>query len=144
MITLVGEDIAKEGLSFLFYGMGEECKRCRLRIACIDALEKGRMYTIKEVKDTEHKCFLHNFGKVKVVDVEKAEIDCLMDSKKVFEGSTIHFESQDCPETCIFYKNCNPDGLVNGDSCKIVKDGGKHSNECPQGKNLTKVKLKLV
>lgn len=144
MITLVGEDIAKKGLSFLFYGMGEECKRCRLRIACIDALEKGRMYTIKDVKDTEHKCFLHNYGKVKVVDVEKAEIDCFIDSKKVFEGSTIQFESQNCPETCVFYKNCNPEGLFSGDSCKIVKNVAKHTEKCSEGKNLTKVKLKLV
>ena len=59
MITLIGKNIAKEGLSFVFYGPLEECSNCRFKSSCVDSLEIGRKYAITEVRDVEQKCPIH-------------------------------------------------------------------------------------
>lgn len=81
MITLIGKNIAKEGLSFVFYGPLEECSSCRFKSSCVDSLEIGRKYAITEVRDVEQKCPIHEDGYVKVVNVEDAETTVLIDSK---------------------------------------------------------------
>jgi len=142
MITLIGEDLAEVGLSFIFEGSVKECESCRFKASCVDSLEKGRKYTITNLKDITQKCNIHNRGIVRVVEVELADIDALIDSK-VFEGSNISFEPPKCDIDCVYYNLCFPDGLKDGDKCIILKDLGKHENECAKGFNLTKVSLKL-
>lgn len=101
------------------------------------------MYIIKDVKDRTHNCPIHDEGKVKVVEVEKAKITALIDSKRAFEGSTIVYSPQECNNKhCKLRKFCFPEGLFPGDRCTIVKVLGK-VHECQENYDLTKVLLKI-
>ena len=77
MITLIGKELAKEGVSFVFYEPAEECSECRFKASCVDSLKKGHRYTITEVRDVEQKCPVHENDKVQVVAVENAEFTIL-------------------------------------------------------------------
>jgi uncharacterized protein (UPF0179 family) len=142
MITLIGKNLAEKGLKFMHYGASSECEACRFKSTCIDSLEEGRMYIITDVKETEHPCPIHESGKVKVVEVERAEINALVDSKKAFEGSMIAFEFPECGKECTMRDLCFPEGLYEGDKCKIAKNEGKSPNECINGLSLSLVLLK--
>ncbi len=142
MITLIGNYLAKKGLKFLYYGAASQCEKCRFKVTCLDSLEEGRMYQIRDVKNTEHPCLVHNGGKVQVVDVEKAPVKTMIDSKKAFEGSNIIFSPSDCEEECSMRELCFPEGLYHEDKCKITKKIGKPKEKCPKGFNLSVVLLK--
>lgn len=141
MITLIGKNLAEEGLKFMHYGASAGCEACRFKSTCIDSLEVGRVYVITEVKDTEQSCHIHEGGKVKVVEVERADIEALVDSKKAFEGSMVTVEFPNCDKECTMRDLCFPEGLYEGDKCKIVKTIGKSVNECINGLNLSLVFL---
>ncbi|KZX16149.1 hypothetical protein MBCUT_10150 [Methanobrevibacter cuticularis] len=143
MITLIGKDLAEEGLNFIFYGSSEICESCRFKASCIESLEEGRKYIIKNVKDIQQKCDLHDTGLVQSVEVEVADVETLVDTKKVFEGSTISFNPPDCDIECVFHHLCNPEGLKKGDKCTVIKDLGKHKGGCGKDFLLTKVVLSL-
>jgi len=143
MITLIGEDLAEKGLSFIFDGPVEACKECRFKASCVDSLEKGRKYTITNVKDITQKCNVHDGGIVKAVEIELSDIEGFIDSKKVFEGSNISYDFPDCDLECIYHNLCFPEGLLKGDKCVILKNLGKHENDCAKGNSLTKVRLRL-
>ncbi|SCG85733.1 UPF0179 family protein [Methanobacterium congolense] len=142
MITLIGKNLANKGLKFMHYGASSQCERCRFKGTCIDSLESGRMYIIKDVKDAEQPCFVHEGGKVKVVDVERAYIKTAVDSKKAFEGSKLVFNPPECDEECSMRDLCFPEGLYREDKCKIVKKVGKIKDKCAKGYDLTTVLLK--
>ena len=139
MITLIGKDLAKEGLVFIFNGSAEICESCRFKSSCIENLELGRKYKIIKVRDTEQKCKLHDGESVKVVEVEKAEIEALIDSKKVHLGASLSFAPPDCDFNCIFHNLCFPEGLFPGDKCTFVKNLGKLEGDCAKGFMLNKV-----
>ncbi len=142
MITLIGKKIAKKGLVFMHCGAAPECEECRFKGTCVDSLEEGRLYIIRNVKDAEQKCQLHEGQKVKVVEVDKANIKALVDSKRAFEGSMISIKSPECEETCEMHEMCFPEGLYEGDKCKIVKTLGRPSKKCVRGYDLNTVILK--
>jgi hypothetical protein len=142
MITLIGKDLADKGLIFRHYGASSECEKCRFKSTCIDPLESGRMYIIKDVKDTEHPCPIHEGGKVKVVEVDKAYIKAAVDSKKAFEGSNIVFSPPECDEECSLRDLCFPEGLYREDKCRIVKKIRKINGRCAKGLDLTTVLLR--
>ena len=143
MITLIGEDLAEVGLSFIFDGSVEACEKCRFKSSCVDSLEKGRKYIITNVKDITQNCDVHDGGIVKAVEVELADIKCFIDSKKVFIGSNLSFNLPDCDVKCIHHNTCFPEGLLKGDRCVIIKNLGKIDSVCAKGNNLTKVSLRL-
>ncbi len=142
MITLIGNNLADKGLRFMQYGAASQCDKCRFKVTCIDSLEEGRLYKIREVKNTEHPCMVHEGGKVKVVDVEKADIKVAIDSKRAFEGSNIVFNPPNCDEDCSLREVCFPEGLYSKDKCKIIKKMGKTNEKCPKGFNLSMVLIK--
>lgn len=142
MITLIGEDLAEVGLTFIFDGPAEACEKCRFKASCVDSLEKGRKYAITNVKDITQKCEIHHGGIVQAVEVEMADVEALLDSKKVFEGSNITYTPPECAEECIYHHLCFPEGLVKNDKCVIIKNLGKH-DVCAKDYNLTKVSLRL-
>jgi uncharacterized protein (UPF0179 family) len=143
MITLIGTSLAVEGLEFMHQGSSSQCGSCRFKNTCIDTLEEGRIYIIKEVKDTQHPCPIHEGGKVRVVDVELADVDVLIDSKRVFEGSNIIFNPTECDFDCSMKDQCFPEGLLKKDRCKIIENIGKPAFKCPKGLDLCLVRLKL-
>jgi uncharacterized protein len=142
MITLIGKSLANKGLKFMFYGASSECESCRFKNTCIDTLEEGRMYIIKNVKNGEQPCLIHEGGKVKVVEVEKAYVRSVVDSKKSFEGSNIVFNPPECEEKCSLRDMCIPEGLYREDNCKIIRNLGKPRETCPKGHDLSMVLLK--
>jgi uncharacterized protein len=142
MITLIGKSLANKGLKFMHYGASSECEDCRFKNTCIDTLENGRMYIIKNVKDSEQPCLIHEGGKVKVVEVEKAYIRAVIDSKKSFEGSKIVFNPPECDEECSLRDMCFPEGLYREDKCTILRNMGKPKQKCPLGRDLNMVLLK--
>jgi len=142
MITLIGTNLAEKGLKFMHYGAASQCEKCRFKATCIESLEGGRMYKVREVKNTEHPCPVHEGGKVKVVDVEKAIIKTVIDSKRAFEGSNIVFSPPECEEECSMRELCFPEGLYREDKCKIMQKMGSPKEKCPKGLNLSIVLLK--
>ena len=142
MITLIGKSLANKGLKFMHYGASSECESCRFKNTCIDTLEVGRMYIIKDVKNGEQPCLIHEGGKVKVAEVEKAYIRGVIDSKKSFEGSQIVFNPPECDEKCSLKDICFPEGLYREDKCKIIRNMGKPRDKCPKGLDLDMVLLK--
>jgi uncharacterized protein (UPF0179 family) len=143
LITLIGEKLAKKGLTFIYHGPAKACEDCRYKSVCIDPLETGRIYKIKEVKETEHTCPIHENGKVKVVEVEKANIEALIDAKMAFEGSVILFEAPECDEECNMRSLCFPEGLKSSNKCKIKKNLGRF-DKCKKGYKLNKVLLEII
>jgi len=141
MITLIGNDLAEEGLVFVFNGSAEACESCRFKSSCIESLEEGRKYKIISVRDTEQKCQLHDGESVKVVEVEKADIEALIDSKKDHLGASLTYTPPECDIDCIYRYLCFPEGLFPGDKCTIVKDLGKHGGSCAKGFTLHKVRI---
>lgn len=143
MITLIGKKLAKKGLIFEHYGINSKCQDCRFKSTCVDSLEEGRFYIITEVKDTTHKCKLHDEQTVNVVNVEKASRYALIDSKKAFEGSTISLDYDDCGFDCKMHDLCYPKGIYPKDKCKIIKTEHKLSEKCYKNYDLTKVVLNI-
>lgn len=144
MITLIGKDLAREGQEFVFLGPAGECENCRFKSSCVDNLEKNRKYVVTGVKDNEQKCPIHSGGLVIPVEVDRAKIDLLTDSKSIFEGSTFTFNAPDCDEKCDFHDLCFPDGLVENDKCIVLENNGKHTEECKKGYKLNKLTLGFV
>ncbi len=141
MITLIGKSLANKGLKFMHYGASSECESCRFKNTCIDTLEVGRVYIIKNIKSGEQPCFIHEGGKVKVVEVEKAHIRGVIESKKSFEGSKIVFNFPECEEKCSLRDMCFPEGLYSEDKCTIIKNMGKPRDKCLNGRDLNMVLL---
>ncbi len=126
----------------MHYGASSKCEDCRFKATCIDSLEGGRMYRIKDVKDVKQPCPIHNGGEVQVVDVDRALIKVLLDSKRAFEGSRFSYNPRPCDEECSLRNLCFPDGLYKDDKCKIVKKLGKPLEKCPKGLELIMVLVK--
>ena len=143
MITLIGKQLAKKGQEFVFLGPAPECDDCRFKSSCIGSLEKNRKYVITEVRDNEQKCPIHGEGAVVPVEVDRAQINILTDSKNIFEGSTFTFNAVDCDEECEFHDLCFPEGLVENDKCIVLHHEGKH-NDCKKGYKLNKLTLGFV
>jgi len=143
VITLIGEDLAEIGASFIYDGPAEACMKCRFKPTCIDSLEKGRKYTITNVKDINQKCDIHDGGIVKAVEVELADIEGFIDTKKVFIGSNLSYDVPDCDIECVYKNFCFPEGLFKGDKCIILENLGKNENECLKGYTFSKVSLRL-
>ena len=139
IVTLIGENLAKKGMEFVYMGPLPECRDCKLRNACFN-LEPGRMYKITKVRDTKHECKIHEGGKVRAVEVEKVPVEAAIPAKMAVEGSTIRFERQNCLNMgCASYRLCNPLGLKEGSKYRIKKIKG--DVKCPEGNTLKLVLL---
>jgi uncharacterized protein (UPF0179 family) len=118
MITLVPSAIAKKGYTFIHQGeTPKKCKKCRLKMTCIENLERGRRYTVVAVKDMNHPCILG--GTVTVVEVSEPEIVLFLDSKIAFKGMSIVY-NPDCAG-CELGDTCMPVGLKKGDKIQITE-----------------------
>ena len=144
MITLIGKELAKEGQEFIFLGPADDCESCRFKSSCVGNLEENRKYVVCDVKDNEQKCPIHAGGHVVPVEVERASIDVLTQSKSIFEGSTFTYDAPDCDETCEYHDLCFPEGLIDGDKCIVLKNDGKYAKDCKKGYKLNKLNLGFV
>jgi uncharacterized protein (UPF0179 family) len=133
-ITLVGLKQAKVGFSFLHEGPSKECEGCELFRVCMTNLEPGRIYKVKEVRNKEFPCSVHEEG-VRVVEVVEPELEVSIETRLAFPSGIITFQPQECVEiSCKNYKKCVPQGLLSGDRCKILSVEGQV--KCPLNRSL--------
>ena len=138
IITLVGEDYAVEGKSFVFMGGQIECTACSFNKICLN-LEKGQKYTVINVRPPVHDCDLTE-GKVRVVEVVKASRSVCVEKKYAIDGSFITFFPSGCGQIgCKHYHQCNPDGVDSEQKVKIDIVEGKA--ECLIGQNRNVVTI---
>ncbi len=141
-ITLIGVDLAKTGLEFIFNGPAAECEACKFKNTCLN-LGIGRKYRITGTRSaTEHKCALHDVG-VKAVEVVESPNVVAIDSKKAFSGSKIVYKQSECESAeCTIYDVCHPSGIEPGEKLVIATVIGDLPEACVEGKSLKLVELK--
>ena len=138
ILTIIGENMAKKGLRFIYLGPAPECKDCKVKGICL-ALDAGRMYEIKKVRDKTHECRIHE-GAGKVVEVVKVPVEAILPSRIAMEGSTIKYSSEECPDlTCPYYEKCHSLALKDGVKYRVSKI--KKDIKCPNGKSMKLVLL---
>ena len=138
LITLISEDIAQEGKTFVFMGEQIECTDCKLKNICLN-LEKGVRYKIVKVRKPEHECFLTE-GKARIVEVERMCRTVCVEKKYAIDGSLITFFPSECGQVgCPHYHKCNPDGIDKETKVKILSVNGKA--DCPIGQNRMVIEL---
>ena len=139
-VTLIDARRAVHGYEFIHYGSAEPCRDCELAQVCIDNLELGRRYRVIGVRGYEHACKIYD--KVKVVEVEEAEIPAAIEKRRAFVGSRITFQAIDCREIfCNNYIFCKPEGLKHGDRCEILEFSDLN---CKKGKELVLARLMRI
>ncbi len=129
-MSLVPSSLAKRGFKFVFEGIAGPCKGCRLRSACVDGLEVGRVYEVAELNPKKRfSCPLH--GEVVLATLRKAHILVALPSGLI-EGATTQYKGVECDDlACRNYQYCRPDGLLPGDKIRIVREVGPLSG-CPK------------
>lgn len=138
-VTLIGEKIAKVGLEFLYTGALSDCKDCKLRNVCF-ALDEGKQYKIIRVRDVKHDCEIHEGG-ARVVEVEKTDMQMLVESRLGIAGSTMTYTPRDrCLNfACDRYRLCFPLFVKPGERFKITSVVSEV--QCPEGLKLAEVRL---
>lgn len=136
LVTLIGEELAKEGEEFIYLGPNNECRGCKLKTVCFN-LKPGRRYKIGSIREKHHECNVHE-GTAVVVEVHEMPIITAID-KKFVEGATSKIESRECQNI----------GCPNYDLCNIVLTKDKNyiiakifdDIDCPIGNKLQKAEL---
>ncbi len=141
-VTLIGVDLAKPGVEFIFNGPAAECDACKLKNTCLN-LAVGRRYRINATRGTtEHKCALHDVG-VRAVEVVESPSVVAIDSKKAFQGSKTVFKRSECEtRDCKIYELCHPGGIEPGEKLVISEVIGDVPDACVEGNSLKLVELK--
>lgn len=139
-ISLIGLDLAKEGLEFKFVGPQVGCSKCRIKGVCFN-LEQGKTYRITKVRDKENPCFVFNHDKVATVELEEVkEYLNIPSGKRLHEGSSITAKSMECDHyTCPNLETCNLVFDREGRKAVIKKIEGKV--DCPKGYDLKRVQI---
>lgn len=137
-ISLIGVDLAKEGLEFRFVGPLVGCAECRIKNVCFN-LEPGRKYKITKVREKENPCFVYNKDRVATIEVEELpDYLNLQAGRKLQEGSSVTLKSMECDHyTCPQIETCNLIHMREGSKAIIKKVEEKI--ECPKGYNMKKV-----
>ena len=134
-ITLLGELQAKVGERFQFVGPNDApeaaCAPCKLKGTCF-ALEEGESYEVVAVRDKSHPCYLHESGRVRVVEVERAQHSVIMPSRGTVEGESLLYPERSCEfRGCQFWRDCVGAPLRPGFSYKVTQVG--EVVPCPLG-----------
>lgn len=142
IITLVGQKQARIGFSFLNEEPIKDCEKCALFKVCITNLEVGRIYSVITIRDKIFPCKIHEEG-VRVTEVIEQNVEANIENRLAFPSGIITFQPQKCEEhSCINYNKCFPQGIKNGDKCKVIEI--KRNFQCVSGRRLVSVILQLV
>ncbi|HDN63055.1 UPF0179 family protein [Candidatus Bathyarchaeota archaeon] len=143
IVTLVGVKQARIGYRFIFLDDSSgECDGCERRPVCLGNLEAKRVYQVIKVRGKTFPCKVHADG-VSVVEVVESDIIAAVPKSQAFEGAILTFQSSKCEElTCPMYEVCHPQGVSDGEKCKVLKIDGDLS--CPKTFPLVKVLLQRV
>ncbi len=138
ILTMVADEEAEVGKSFIFVGEQIECTDCKFSKICLN-LEKGRKYRIAAVRPLAHKCLLTEES-ARIVEVVKTERVVCVDKKCAIDGSLITFFPSDCKQVgCTHYFQCNPDGLPSEEKVKVGIVGEKADCLLGQMKNVVTI-----
>ena len=139
-ISLIGLDLAREGLEFKFVGPLAGCSKCRIKGVCFN-LDPGKTYRITSVRAKENPCFVFNHDKVATVEIEEAkEFMNILGGKKLQEGSSITLKSLECDHfSCPNIEKCNL--VYDREGRKAVVKKIEGNVDCPKGYNLKKVQI---
>lgn len=133
IITLVGKKLAKVGNEFIYLGITQKCRNCKLKTVCSN-LQEGRIYKIVKLRDKEHACSLHEEGVV-AVEVQKLPHEVNV-KKEEAEATAVAFHKIKCNNiSCNEYMFCHPP--IKEKEYKIVEV--KEDVECPRGYNLKRI-----
>ncbi|MEN6611141.1 MAG: UPF0179 family protein [Methanoregulaceae archaeon] len=141
-VTLIGTDLAKQGMEFIYEGEAEECNPCKVKKAC-NNLHKGRKYRIVTVRPTKHECPVHLNGAV-TVEVVEAPVTALISSEGAIVNSRIKIEFSCNRTECRSYELCHPDGIIEGEKYVVSDVLGNAPDICEKGRGLKLVDLKPV
>jgi len=134
-VTLIGEKLAKKGNEFVYFGITQQCRGCKLKMVCSN-LKEGRKYRIIKVRDAHHECGLYEGGVV-AVEIEKLPTITTI-GKESAEGTKVTYKEVECNNVgCENYKLCHPG--VKEKKYNII--GVIEDVECPLGYELKKVAL---
>ncbi|MCD6447453.1 MAG: UPF0179 family protein [Thermoplasmata archaeon] len=133
LITLIGKKLAQEGNEFVYLGITQQCKNCRLKTVCSN-LQEGRTYRITKIRDKTHQCKIHDGGVI-VVEVEKLPAEVNVKEKEA-EATAIEYHRIKCNNVaCKEYEACVP--KIKEKEYKIIEVKG--NVECPRGFKLKKI-----
>lgn len=139
-ITLIGSDLAKEGLEFVYRGELEDCEGCRMHKVCNNLVPKKR-YRITDIRNSNIlPCNIHHNG-VCAVEVIDSPIMTLIDAKKAILNSEITMDFI-CPEVdCSNYDLCFPEGINENGKYLVTQIFSYEKKECEKGRSLKCVEL---
>lgn len=139
-VTLIGTDLARKDLEFVYEGQLPECEPCSVKKAC-NNLRPGRRYRIVEVRKAQHRCPVHLNGALSV-EVEESVIPVLISADMAIKNTRIAYEFLCNREGCGNYDLCHPDGIIEGDKYVVAEVLGPAPEGCEKGRNLQRVDLK--
>jgi uncharacterized protein (UPF0179 family) len=141
-VTLIGRELAKNGLEFIYEGAIGDCGSCKISKAC-NNLKKGRRYRIVGVRTTEHNCPVHLNGALSV-EVIESPIPVLISADMAIRNTKIQFEFSCSRENCPNYDLCRPEGLIEGEKYIVMDVIGNAPDICEKGRSLQLVELMPV
>ncbi|MBN1195029.1 MAG: UPF0179 family protein [Methanomicrobiaceae archaeon] len=142
-ITLIGRDIARTDLEFVYEGPLPECDGCKVHRVCTN-LQLHKRYRIVGIRgNTVHECQVHHDG-VCAVEVIEAPIITLIKSERAIVNSKILFESSCSATECKSYELCHPEGIVEGAYYIVGEILGNAPEGCERGRTLKLVELRPV
>jgi len=141
-VTLIGKELAKNGLEFIYEGTIDDCTSCRLNKAC-NNLQKGRRYRVVGVRPTEHPCHVHLNGAC-TVEVIESPTPALVSADMAIRHTKIQFECSCTREDCPNHALCHPDGIHDRHKYTIVDVLGAAPEHCEKGRTLHLVGLMPV
>jgi uncharacterized protein (UPF0179 family) len=141
LITTVPVNLAKEGYQFIFTREdNDECKKCKIRGACLENLTRGRRYVVKDVKQAGHTCPLVGL-EAKVVEVQEVPFTVALERQRLMVGATLSYTPVDCNwKFCENYVYCVDNSLSQNDKIKILEKQGEV--DCPRSFKLSFVLVK--
>ena len=142
-ITLLGESQARVGARFQYTGPNDApdaaCAPCKLKPTCFN-LEPGDSYEVVAVRDKQHPCYLHESGKVRVVEVDRAAHDVILPSRGIIEGESFLYPERSCDfRGCAMWRECVGAPLRPGFSYKVAQVGPPVA--CPLGYALRRARV---
>jgi uncharacterized protein (UPF0179 family) len=142
-VTLIGKELAKTGLEFIYEGTIKDCGSCRLSKAC-NNLKKGHRYRIVGVRaKTDHACAIH-FNGACSVEVVDSPIPALISADMAIKNTRIRHEFSCTKTTCPNYDLCSPPGIIDGEKYIVAEVLGNNAEPCEKGRSLQLVELMSV
>ena len=92
------------------------------------------------MRDKSHPCFLHETGKVRVVEVDRAQHRVILPARGIIEGESFLYPERSCDlRGCEMWRECVGGPLRVNFSYKVIEVGPPVN--CPVGYALRRAKV---